>query len=295
MKKISLILIGSGLFFTACKSKKVMAETKPATTEKTIVQASTVKPKEEIKTQTVNKNNTMELASGLKIDFTERGNGATPKAGDIVVAHYTGYLTDGTKFDSSKDRNQPFQFPLGQGKVIKGWDEGFANMKVGDKAKLTIPPTLGYGERGAGASIPPNAILIFDVELLDIKAGPKPQVVWDYKSKQVQTTASGLKYYIIEQGAGATPKAGTNVSVHYSGFLADGTKFDSSVERGEPIKFAVGQGMVIKGWDEGIMLLQKGSKAVLEIPSELGYGANGAGGVIPPNAKLFFNVEIVDF
>ena len=111
--------------------------------------------------------------SGLQMTDTQVGTGASPKQGQTAVVHYTGYLnnngTKGKKFDSSLDRGQPFEFPIGAGRVIKGWDEGVATMKVGGKRTLVIPPQLGYGERGAGGVIPPNATLIFDVELLGVK------------------------------------------------------------------------------------------------------------------------------
>tara|TARA_Y100000589_G_C27199211_1_gene648598 strand:+ start:1602 stop:2606 length:1005 start_codon:yes stop_codon:yes gene_type:complete len=109
-----------------------------------------------------------------------------------------------------------------------------------------------------------------------------------------KTTESGLSYFLLEEGSGATPKSGDNVSVHYSGYLVDGTMFDSSYNRGEPISFPLGQGRVIKGWDEGISLLKVGDKAKFIIPSELAYGDRGAGGVIPPGATLIFEVELVD-
>ena len=112
-------------------------------------------------------------SSGLQMIDTQAGTGASPKQGQTAVVHYTGYLNDngnkGKKFDSSVDRGQPFEFPIGQGRVIKGWDEGVASMKVGGKRTLIIPPALGYGESGAGGVIPPNATLIFDVELLGVK------------------------------------------------------------------------------------------------------------------------------
>jgi FKBP-type peptidyl-prolyl cis-trans isomerase FkpA len=116
---------------------------------------------------------TMTTSSGLQITDSKVGTGATPKAGQTCVMHYTGWLYEngakGKKFDSSVDRGQPFEFPLGQRRVIAGWDEGVASMKVGGKRTLIIPPELGYGARGAGGVIPPNATLIFEVELLDVK------------------------------------------------------------------------------------------------------------------------------
>jgi peptidylprolyl isomerase len=116
---------------------------------------------------------TMTTASGLQIADSKLGNGATPKPGQTCVMHYTGWLYEngakGKKFDSSVDRGEPFEFPIGQKRVIAGWDEGVASMKVGGKRTLIIPPALGYGARGAGGVIPPNATLIFEVELLDVK------------------------------------------------------------------------------------------------------------------------------
>jgi len=106
--------------------------------------------------------------SGLIVEDINIGEGAAAAAGQKVTVHYTGWLTNGTKFDSSRDRNDPFVFPLGGGRVIKGWDEGVQGMKVGGKRKLTIPPALDYGSRGAGSVIPPNATLVFEVELLGV-------------------------------------------------------------------------------------------------------------------------------
>jgi peptidylprolyl isomerase len=119
------------------------------------------------------KGKTMTTASGLQIIDTKEGTGASPKSGQTCVMHYTGWLYEngqkGKKFDSSVDRNEPFEFPIGQRRVIAGWDEGVATMKVGGKRILIIPPALGYGARGAGGVIPPNATLMFDVELLGVK------------------------------------------------------------------------------------------------------------------------------
>jgi peptidylprolyl isomerase len=111
----------------------------------------------------------MTTPSGVKIDIIQEGQGPVAQPGQTVTVHYTGTLADGKKFDSSRDRGQPFSFKLGAGQVIRGWDEGVAQLRVGSRARLTIPPELGYGARGAGGVIPPNAVLIFDVELISAR------------------------------------------------------------------------------------------------------------------------------
>ncbi|MGH2413265.1 MAG: FKBP-type peptidyl-prolyl cis-trans isomerase [Microcystaceae cyanobacterium] len=122
-----------------------------------------------IASKTMSDANVVTTPSGLKYTELKEGTGATPKKGQTVEVHYTGTLEDGTKFDSSRDRNSPFSFKLGVGQVIKGWDEGLSTMKVGSRRQLIIPPELGYGASGAGGVIPPNATLIFDVELLKVR------------------------------------------------------------------------------------------------------------------------------
>jgi peptidylprolyl isomerase len=124
-------------------------------------------------TATAQAGKTMTTPSGLQITDIKEGTGASPRTGQTCVMHYTGWLYEngqkGKKFDSSVDRGEPFDFPIGTGRVIKGWDEGVASMKVGGKRTLIIPPSLGYGARGAGGVIPPNATLIFEVELVGVK------------------------------------------------------------------------------------------------------------------------------
>ena len=235
--------------------------------------------------------NVQKTASGLMYIVEKEGTGSIAKQGDKVSMRYKGYFVNGEVFDQNMDKD-PLEFKVGMGQVIPGWDEGIALLHVGDKAVLTIPPALGYGEMSMG-TIPANSTLIFEVELIDVKEPIKP---WDIKSKDTITTISGLKYIVVEKSKDPNAikaEAGKSVSVHYTGFLLDGKIFDSSIERGTPIAFGLGQGQVIKGWDEGIALMHVGDKLRLIIPSNLGYGERGAGGVIPPNATLLFDVELV--
>ncbi len=119
---------------------------------------------------------------------------------------------------------------------------------------------------------------------------------WKVENKKIgyEMTASGLGIKIITKGSGKVPEQGKPVKVHYTGYLEDGTKFDSSIDRGEPFSFPLGLGRVIRGWDEGVALLNKGSKAILQIPPDLAYGSRGAGGVIPPDATLYFEIEVLE-
>ena len=230
--------------------------------------------------------------SGLRYVDDVLGSGNLPKAGDKVKVHYTGTLEDGTKFDSSRDRNKPFEFTLGVGQVIKGWDEGLSTMRPGGQRKLVIPADLGYGDRGAGKLIPAGATLLFDVELIEVM---EAFVDTDFSLPGKEyNTDSGLRTIIHKEGSGDKPVKGQSVTVHYTGLLETGKKFDSSHDRGQPINFPLGEGRVIKGWDEAISLMSKGEKRTLIIPPNLGYGER-ATGPIPPNSTLIFEVELVDF
>lgn len=146
--RLNLALLSFALAFTSCTNSNPKPEAEPAKTEKAVKVPDVTE---------------------LKIEEVTVGNGATAVNGKKVTVHYTGKLTDGTKFDSSLDRNSPFSFPLGAGMVIQGWEKGVAGMKVGGKRKLIIPSSMGYGAAGAGGVIPPNATLLFDVELLKVE------------------------------------------------------------------------------------------------------------------------------
>jgi len=255
------------------------------------------------------KSDVVTLKSGLMFKDDSLGTGREAKANDLVSIHFKGWMVPkGDSVDlfsdwssnqnlnrqslgDSKLRNQPVKYVLSTESFIKGSDEGIVGMKVGGVRTIIIPAKLAYGDKGIGF-IPPNTDLKVVIELLDVKDRIVAKM-WDVDSSLFKTTKSGLKYAIIQEGDGPMPEPGKLVTVHYSGYLQDSTMFDSSVERDEPITFTVGQGQVIPGWDEGMQLLKKGSKARFIIPPKLGYGEMQIE-KIPVNSTLIFDVELLD-
>jgi len=230
----------------------------------------------------------VKTASGLATKVLTKGTGKDkPKLTDRVTVHYTGWTTDGKMFDSSVIRNQPATF--GVTGVIKGWTEALQLMVVGEKRRLWIPAELAYGNNPRPGA--PKGMLVFDVELLDI-ASP-PEVPSDVKAPPAtaKKTQSGLAYRVLTKGKGKThPSSSSTVTVHYTGWTTDGKMFDSSVVRGAPATFSLGE--VIPGWTEGVQLMVEGEKTRFWIPGKLAYGDTpsrpGA-----PSGMLVFDVELL--
>jgi len=247
------------------------------------------------------------LKSGLKYNDVKVGTGAEAKNGDLIEVHFKGWIVkdssdlfgdwsvDSTKkadlIADSYAMNQPMKFVLGSESFIKGSEEGIVGMKAGGQRAIVVPSNLAYGPQGMGP-IPPNTSIKVLIELVSTKEAVVAKM-WDVDSTLFKTTASGLKYAIIQEGEGELVGKEKQATVHYSGFLLDGTKFDSSVERDEPFTFVAGVGQVIPGWDEGVQLMKKGSKARFIVPANLAYGDRDLG-KIPPNSTLIFDVEVLD-
>lgn len=206
----------------------------------------------------------------LKVTDVKVGKGEAARALDLVTVEYTGKLKDGKVFDSTKGK-QPFQFVLGTGRVIKGWDQGVAGMKKGGERDLAIPPAMAYGDREVGGGlIPANSSLFFNIKLVSI----------DRASIKVD-----------KKGEGPEAKIGDQVEVHYRGKLKSGKEFDTSYGR-ETLKLKVGAGQVIPGFDQGLLGIKKGEKRTVTIPPKLGYGERAVGGgLIPANSTLVFEIE----
>lgn len=263
--------------------------------------AVNIKAGEEFLAKNAKKEGIVTTPSGLQYEIIKEGTGARATINDKVKTHYHGTLIDGKVFDSSVDRGEPATFPVNG--VIKGWQEGIPLMKEGAKYRFYIPQELAYGLQSPSPSIPAGSALIFDVELIEVNPGQKAlketiQAGKDFlaenaKKEGVKTLPSGLQYKVVKKGnSDAHPTAQDRVKVHYHGTLIDGTVFDSSVERGNPATFGVGQ--VIQGWQEGIPLMTPGSKYIFYIPHELAYGTRAAGAKIPGGSTLIFEVELFE-
>lgn len=214
----------------------------------------------------------------------EAGDGPMPEAGDRVLVHYTGQLEDGTIFDSSLTRGTPFEFVLGRGQVIRGWDVGIAKMREGGRATLIIPPALAYGATGAGDVIPPNATLTFEVELLTVL---KPPVAAEVAEEDFISLPSGIQYYDIEDGSGTTIMDGDRISIHFAVWTQGGEFLTDSREQGQPAIYTLGSDeLFLNDWDEGVIGMRVGGLRQLVIPSE-------AGGNVPAGQTLVLEMELL--
>lgn len=416
MSKFTSSLLCLSIVFTACSNSPMESS---ASEEGAPVEASATAPaqdpapaaKEDPKIPEDTEIVTLE--SGLKYSVLTKGEG-TRKAnvGDRISMHYTGWLLDGTVFDSSRTSGRPFSFTVGSG-VIAGWSEAAQHMGVGDRLKLTIPPDLGYGASGSPPVIPPGATLVFEVEMVeatfmpqfhagnteaqattesglvwevltegaganptagqvvDLKYAiwgdthnllacdemqggqtlkgavgelpldfmneavnlmqvgsrcrfivaaemmpPPPQgappatlTIWEFElvsisepmpmppfslptTEQLTTTESGLAYRVDKAGEGPQVTIGSNITVHYAGWLTDGTLFDASYKRGEPLEVELQPGGLISGWIEGLQLMSPGAVYTFVIPADLAYGPR-ATGKIPANSTLVFEITLV--
>ncbi|XP_057966653.1 peptidyl-prolyl cis-trans isomerase FKBP62-like isoform X2 [Malania oleifera] len=223
---------------------------------------------------------------GLKKKLVKEGEGWDfPENGDEVEVHYTGTLLDGTQFDSSRDRGTPFKFTLGQGQVIKGWDQGIKTMKKGENAIFTIPPELAYGENGSSPTIPPSATLQFDVELLS----------WT-SVKDICKDGGIFKKIIKEGEKWENPKDLDEVLVKYEAQLEDGTV----VAKSDGVEFTVKEGCFCPALSKAVKTMKKGEKVILTVKPHYGFGekgkpASGDEDAVPPNATLQITLELVSW
>ena len=259
------------------------------------------------------------LESGLIFIEETAGKGKKIDTGDVVELHFSLKLADGKPVFSSYDRGKPIQMNFGKPFDNQGFDEAIGYMREGGKALVIVPSAIAFGATGRGAMVPPYSTLVYEVEIVSVmsqaefqKQKEMEQQKREANNKQAkmeegaklkkylkennittEPTASGLYYIEKEKGTGAKAETGKKVTVHYTGKLLDGTKFDSSLDRDQPFSFVLGQGQVIQGWDEGIGLMNVGGKATLIIPSSIAYKDRDMG-VIPPYSTLVFDVELLN-
>ena len=234
-----------------------------------------------------------EAAKGLKVYDEKVGTGKPATVGSVLKTHYTGWLLSGRKFGSSKDLGKPLQVVMGAGKMIKGWEVGLEGMREGGVRWFRVSPAMGYGAT-AYSMIPSNSTLVFRVELVSSDVDEALVENMDFFPDTTALTfekgPEGLRYAVIKQGEGEPARKGNVANVHYTGWLTNGYKFDSSRDRSQVFSFTLGAGRVIRGWELGVQGMLPGEKRILIVPPGLGYGARGAG-PIPGGSTLIFAVE----
>jgi FKBP-type peptidyl-prolyl cis-trans isomerase FkpA len=253
--------------------------------------------------------------NGLLYNFHMDKEGAKAKEGDIVKLHFVFKTDKDSVLRSTFAENTPIEMPLQKGTFKGSLEDGLMMMSIGDSASFLINADSLFAKM-FNSPLPPfiksGSNVCFLIKIINIMSEAQYQeeqrkIAGEMIAKEDKTiqefmtqnkmvgvkTASGLYYVQTKAGNGIKPENGKTVSVHYTGKLLNGTKFDSSVDRGQPFEFSLGVGQVIKGWDEGVALMSIGEKGFLLIPSGLGYGPRGAGGSIPPNSVLVFEVELL--
>lgn len=239
---------------------------------------------------------TVFLEDSLYYIIAEQGSGDTiVEDKDRVRVHYTGYFTNGKKFDSSHDRTSTngFEFLVGKGQVIKAWDKGLIGMKKGEKRRIYAPYQLAYGEQGSPGAIPPKSDLIFDVEVLKIIKTEKA-IPFEVEGLDTTTLNSGLQYIKVIANDNRNVKVGDTVEINYTGYFTNGEIFDSSIENGKTLEFRAGMKQVIPGFDEALLNMNEGEKVRFIIPSKLAYGERGVQGIIPPDSDLIFDIHLIE-
>lgn len=232
-------------------------------------------------------------ASGLQYQIIDEGDGAAPKTGEVVKVHYSGYLANGTMFDSSYNYNEPVTFAYGGGKMIPGWDEAVGLLHKGGKIKLIIGPEQAFGEQGVSGVIPGNATLYFELELVDISAG-SPASPTEVKEGDFKVLDNGVKYADLKAGAGDALKAGQVASLHYTAWYGDGTKFDSSIDSGTPLKIQVGAGQFVPGSDDALVGMMPGGTRQVQVPTEVAFKDIAKDGQMPPGDYFIMELQLLE-
>ncbi len=249
-------------------------------------------PQEPIEPYDISGKEKISLPNGIQYAFVKKSEGMIPDTNYIAKVHFTGYLPDGTIFDTSLPSQTPEKFVVGASQIIAGINLAVQQMPQGSKARFLIPYQLAFGEKGYFNLIPPKSNVIFDIELLEVKAPPVIEpFIPNSDSVYIE---NGLYFYPIKITQGAKPKSGEIVYIHYNAYFEDGTLFDSSIQRDEPIMFMVGENHILPGLEMAVRYLTIGDKARVFVPYSLAYGVEGNPPAIPPKTNLIFDIELVN-